>query len=111
MKGDDDLATDVEALIYMYPRTLEAPLDRDWTEIYLYLGTKVMGGAMGKDVPEDIKIEKLTEYQERQLNDLKRWIREHQRKAVAERKRAERHQAKEEEAARRREEQPALFPF
>ena len=96
IKGDDDLATDVEALIYLYPRCLEAPLDHDWAEIYLYLGTKVMGDAM----PSDIRRETLTEEQERKLNELKTWIRERQRKAVAERRRTERAQAEAEAAAK-----------
>jgi CO dehydrogenase/acetyl-CoA synthase beta subunit len=107
-EGDDDLATDVEALIYMYPRCLEAPLDHDWTRIYLYLGTKVMGS---DKIPEDIKVDKLHPDQERQLNELKRWIRDQQRKAAAGRRRAEQRQEKEEEIERRRAEQPALFDF
>jgi len=100
MKGDDGLATDVEALAYMYPRALEAPLDHDWTQIYLYLGTKVMGSRLtSKEVgiPTDIKVEQLSPDQERELIGLKRWIRERQRKAVAEKRRAEKKAA---EAAR-----------
>jgi len=100
MKGDDDLATDVEALAYMYPRALEAPLDHDWTQIYLYLGTKVMGSRLtskGVGIPTDIKVEQLNPEQERELIGLKRWIRERQRKAVAEKRRAEKKAA---EAAR-----------
>jgi len=96
-QGDDDLATDVEALIYMYPRCMEAPLDHDWTRIYLYLGTKVMGS---DKVPDDIKVEKLEPDQERQLNELKRWIRDKQRKVVAERKRGEKAKARAEAAAK-----------
>lgn len=100
MKGDDGLATDVEALAYMYPRALEAPLDHDWTQIYLYLGTKVMGSRLtskGVGIPTDIKVEQLSPDQERELIGLKRWIRERQRKAVAEKRRAEKKAA---EAAR-----------
>lgn len=95
--GDDDLATDVEALIYMYPRCMEAPLGHDWTRIYLYLGTKVMGS---DKVPDDIKVEKLDPDQERQLNELKRWIRDQQRKVVAERRRGEKAKARAEAAAK-----------
>ena len=96
-QGDDDLATDVEALIYMYPRCLEAPLCHDWAKIYLYLGTKVMGSDR---MPDDIKVEKLEPDQERQLNELKRWIRDQQRKAVAERRRGEKAKARAEAAAK-----------
>ena len=92
MKGDDGLATDVEALAYMYPRALEAPLDHDWTQIYLYLGARVMRSRLtskGAELPADIKVEQLTPGQERDLIGLKRWIRERQGKAVAEKRRAE----------------------
>ena len=96
MKGDDGLATDVEALAYMYPRALEAPLDSDWMQIYLYLGTKVMGSRLTDktaEMPADVRVEQLTPSQERDLMELKRWIRERQRKAVAEKRRAEKREA------------------
>jgi len=85
MKGDDDLATDVEAMAYMYALTLEHPLDHDWSQIYLYLGTKVMGSRLtgkGVEFPADISVEKLNSDQERDLLGLKRWIRDRQRKAL-----------------------------
>jgi hypothetical protein len=114
MKGNDGLATDVEALAYMYPRTLEAPLDHDWTQIYMYLATKVMGSRLsgkGAEIPADIKVERLETCLESKLIELKRWIRERQRKALAERRKAERRQEREEMAAKRKAAQPALFDF
>ena len=114
MKGDDGLATDVEALAYMYPRTLEAPLDHDWMQIYMYLATKVMGSRLsGKEaeIPADIKVERLEPYLESKLIELKRWIRERQRKAIAERRKADNRQEREEMAAKRKAAQPALFDF
>jgi hypothetical protein len=36
MKGDPGMATDAEAMAYIYPASLDAPLDHDWTEIYLH---------------------------------------------------------------------------
>jgi len=69
-KASWDEACDCEALLYMYPRTMEAPLSEQWTRIYLYLGTKVM-----KNMPDDIKRETLDDYDMRQLQELKRWIR------------------------------------
>src|SRR3990172_3431108 len=44
-------ATDLEALIYLYPASLYPPMSEQWTRIYLYLGTK----CYGKQFPEDIK--------------------------------------------------------
>jgi len=114
MKGNDGLATDVEALAYMYPRTLEAPLDHDWMQIYMYLATKAMGSRLsGKEaeIPADIKVERLDPYLESKLIELKRWIRERQRKAIAERRKADNRQEREEMAAKRKAAQPALFDF
>lgn len=85
MKGEEEVATDAEALAYMYPRALEAPLDSDWTEIYLYLGTQVMGDRM----PDDIRKDSLSDYQMGLLMELKRWIYRQRVKARKERRRAE----------------------
>ena len=114
MKGDDGLATDVEALAYMYPRTLKAPLDHDWMQIYMYLATKAMGSRLsGKEaeIPTDIKVERLDPHLENKLIELKRWIRERQRKALAERRKADSRQEREEMAAKLKAAQPALFDF
>jgi hypothetical protein len=103
MKSDDGLATDVEALAYMYPRTLEAPLDHDWTQIYLYLATRVMGSRLsskGAEIPADIRVEQLDPYLEGKLIELKPWIQERQRRAMAERRKAERWQERAEIAAK-----------
>jgi hypothetical protein len=35
LKGETPTGTEAEVLAYMYPRSLEAPLDSDWTQIYL----------------------------------------------------------------------------
>ena len=37
-----DLATQAEVLACIYPASLEAPLDRDWTDVYLWVGNEVM---------------------------------------------------------------------
>ncbi len=65
-----DEATDLEALLYMYPLTLAHPISEQWTRIYLYLGTQVMG----QKFPEDIRQESLSDYDMGELRDLKRWI-------------------------------------
>ena len=69
-KANWDEATDLEALLYMYPLTLEHPISEQWTRIYLYLGTRVMGPKF----PDDIKQESLSDYDMGELRDLKRWI-------------------------------------
>jgi len=69
-KADWEEACDLETLIYLYPAALEFPLDGDWAQIYFYLGTKYMGDK----VPPELRVENLSDYEERLLRDLKRWI-------------------------------------
>ena len=63
-------ATDAEAACYLFTASLTAPIGGDWTQIYLY----VAGGEMKDKMPEDIKVEALTESQWRDLKELKDWI-------------------------------------
>ena len=64
---------DTEVLAYMYPRTMESPLTEQWQRIYFYVFNQAM--KMKKtEVPEDLKSEKLTDYDMQQLNHLKNWI-------------------------------------
>jgi hypothetical protein len=78
-------ACDLEALIYMYPAALAQPLGEEWTRIYIYLGTKVMGEKM----PEDIREESIPDHYQGDLRDLKRWIRKKKVEARKERQRRE----------------------
>ena len=70
-KEDWDMACDLEALTYLYPASLAAPMGEQWTRIYLYLGTRCYGSSF----PDDIKQGPLDQYDMSQLKDLKRWIR------------------------------------
>jgi len=88
-------ATDAEALAYMYPRSLEAPLDHDWAEIYMYLGTRVSRQHQKSEFPADIAKEALTDDQMRQLRELKAWIYDRRVKVRDERRRAEKREATE----------------
>ena len=63
-------ATDAEAACYLFTASLTAPIGGDWTKIYLY----VAGGEMKDKMPEDLKVEALTESQWRDLKELKNWI-------------------------------------
>jgi len=100
LKGETPTATDAEVLAYMYPRSLEAPLDSDWTQIYLYISSKVVARHKETEIPEDIKVDSLNDYQAGLLQHLKDWIYEHRIKVRKERQRAEKRQAKAETAAR-----------
>ena len=73
-KEGNPTATDAEAACYLYTASLEAPLGHDWTEIYLYVAGKALNRNRGTTLPEDIRVETISEQQERELADLKRWI-------------------------------------
>ena len=113
LKGEEPTGTDAEALAYLYPASLSFPLGHDWTQIYLYLGSKVMQyhNPFQKEepFPDDIKVESLDDGQMRDLNRLKAWIYKKRVDVRQERDRAERRQKKEEEAPARKVLQPALF--
>ena len=64
-----------------------------------------------KQVPEDIRIESLNDYQMSELNRFKGWLYRQRTRARQESERAERRPAKEEAEAQRKAEQPALFQF
>ncbi len=100
LKGEAPTATDAEVLAYMYPLSLEHPLDRDWTQIYLYISTKVIPRHKQTEIPEDIKVESLDNYQMQHLKELRDWIYERRLKVRQERRRAGKAQAKAEAAAR-----------
>ena len=115
VKGEEMTGTDSEACAYLMTASLTQPLDHDWAQIYLYIAGKVYTGWRSKDsgveVPEDIRVESITDDQMRDLNRLKEWIYRTRTRARQEKDRAERRQRREEEAARRKVEQPALFKF
>ncbi|MBI2851424.1 MAG: hypothetical protein HYX80_10395 [Chloroflexi bacterium] len=69
-EGREITATDAEAACYLFTASLTAPIGGDWTQIYLY----VAGGELKDKMPEDIKVESLTESQWRDLKELKNWI-------------------------------------
>lgn len=108
--GQEPTGTDAEVCTYLYTASLTQPMDHDWSHIYLYVATKVMG-QKGTEVPIDIKVESLTGYQSEQLNRLKEWLYRQRTRARQNRKRAERRQEKGEVAARVKAAQPALFDF
>jgi hypothetical protein len=111
LKGELPTGTDAEACAYLYTVSLTQSMDHDWSQIYLYLASTVFARHKQAEVPDDIKVESLTDGQMRNLNRLKAWIYDRRIKVRLERDRAERRQRKEEEAAKKRAEQPALFDF
>jgi len=64
---------DTEALAYIFPRTMEEPLSEQWMRIYTYVFTQSMKFKK-VEVPEDLRCESLSDYDMRELTDLKTWI-------------------------------------
>lgn len=108
IRGEQPTGTDAEACAYLYTASFAAPLDSDWVQIYLYVSGKTCSHWGGREIPSDIAVDSLNDWQTKKLEHLKAWL--YQRR-VAERNRrdrAKRRQQKE-KVAMRRAEQPVLF--
>lgn len=86
-------------------------MDHDWGQIYLYIATQTYRRWGKNEMPQDIAVESISDYQKSELNRLKEWLYKKRTQVRLECERAERRQKKEEEAARRKAEQPTLFTF
>ena len=77
-EGDGPTGTDAEACAYLYTAGLTAPMDSDWSQIYLYVATRTYEKWRTKDsgatMPEDIRVDDLSDYQISHLKRLRRWI-------------------------------------
>ncbi len=111
LKGEEMIGTDAEACAYLYTAGLTAPMDHDWSQIYLYIAGKTYARHKGNQVPEDIQVESLNGYQLRELNRLKAWLYRKRTQVRQEGERIERRQARKEAKVEREVEQPALFKF
>lgn len=111
LSGEPMTGTDAEACAYLYTAGLTAPMDSDWSEIYLYISTQVCRRHKQVDLPADIAVESISNYRMGRLLDLKRWIFNRRTRIREEHDRASRRERKEQEQAQRAAEQPALFQF
>ena len=111
LKGEEMTGTDAEACAYLYTAGLTAPMDSDWSEIYLYLANQVVRRNRKTEIPKDILVESLSDYRMGDLRRLKEWIYQQRAKIRLDRDRATRRERKEVAAAERNLEQPALFEF
>ena len=100
-------ATDAEAACYLFTASLTAPIGGDWTQIYLY----VAGGEMKDKMPEDLKVEALTESQWRDLKELKNWIYRQRVKHRKEKAQGERRKTEEEAKTKELETRPVQPSF
>jgi len=73
MKGGEHKVGDAEVCVYLLTASLASPMSSEFTQIYLYTATKLMT-KRGMQVPEDVRVNELSEYETQELNDLKRRI-------------------------------------
>ncbi|MFC2011379.1 hypothetical protein ACFLUR_03715 [Chloroflexota bacterium] len=111
LKGEEPTGTDAEACAYLMTLSLTQPMDSDWTQIYLYIAGQSYKRWNKAEMPADIAVDSISDYQTGELNRLKSWLYHQRVKARQEKDRAGRRQEKEEAKAQREEEQPALFKF
>jgi len=111
LKEKEPTGTDAEACAYLMTLSLTQPMDSDWTQIYLYIAGQSYKRWNKGEMPADIAVDSINDYQIGELNRLKSWLYHRRIKARQEKDRTERRQEKEEAKAQREEEQPALFKF
>jgi hypothetical protein len=110
-KGEQPIGTDAEACAYLNTASLTAPMDNDWSQIYLFVACKTYTRWRKSGIPDDIRVDSLNNQQMADLNRLKEWLYHRRTTVRQESERAERRQQKEEEVTKRKAEQPALFTF
>ena len=111
LKGEEPAGTDAEACAYLMTVSLTQPIDSDWTQIYLYVATQTYKRWEKGEMPADIAVDSISEYQMGELNRLKAWLYRQRIKYRKEKDRTERREKRAEAEAQREEEQPALFQF
>ncbi len=110
-KGDQPTGTDAEVCAYLSTASLTAPMDDDWSQIYLHVAGKTCRRWRKSEMPDDIRVDSLSGEQVTDLNRLKEWLYRQRTRARQEVERNERRQEKAEEVATRKSEQPVLFEF
>lgn len=66
-----ETATDYEAMVYLHTASLATPLSREMTNVYSYLFSKYHTEQAKKI---GVYADKITEIEERELTQLKKWI-------------------------------------
>ncbi|WP_346880893.1 hypothetical protein [uncultured Algibacter sp.] len=81
----DKMASLTETLAYMMPRTYEAPMQTEWTNIYTWLGLQYAMQNNSKNQLEamiEIAPKELSDYEKGLLKNLRLWIYDKRRKAL-----------------------------
>ena len=96
-KGEQPMGTDAESCAYLNTASLTAPMDNDWSQIYLYMAGKTYSRWHRSEKPDDIRVDSVNGQQMADLNRLKDWLYRQRISARAEKDRAERRQRREED--------------
>ena len=111
LKREESIGTEAEACAYLMTVSLTQPMDNDWTQIYLYVATQTYKRWEKGEMPADITIDSISDYQLGELNRLKSWLYHQRVRAREEKDRAERRQIREEAKAVQETKQLGLFKF
>ncbi|GAB4512517.1 MAG: hypothetical protein Tsb004_18440 [Allomuricauda sp.] len=82
---NEEMASCTEALVYMMPRTYEAPLPMEWVNIYTWLGLQYAIQFKKKEqivAASEIAPSKLSDYEIALLDKFRRWIFDKRRTAL-----------------------------
>ncbi len=109
--GGDLTGTDAEACAYLMTVSLTRSMDSDWTQIYMYVAGKTSKRWNKTEMPADIAVDSISDYQTGKLKRLKDWIYQQRVKARLEKDRVERRQEREADETQDNIEQQALFEF
>ena len=111
LKGEEPTGTDAEACAYLMTVSLTQPMDSNWTQIYLYIAGQSYKRWNKGEMPADIAVDSISDYQMGELNRLKAWLYRQRIKARTEKDIAQRKQNRVEAEMVKKAEQPALFKF
>lgn len=109
LKGEEPTGTDAEACAYLMTLSLVQPMDSDWTQIYLYVAGQSYKRWNKGEMPADIAVDSISDYQMGELTRLKSWLYHQRVKARQEKDGAEQRQKKKVAVAQREAEQPTLL--
>jgi len=111
LKGEEPIGTDAEACAYLMTVSLTQPMDSDWTQIYLHIAGQTYKRWNKGEMPADIAVDSISDYQMGELNRLKAWLYRQRMKARTEKDIAQRKQNREEAEMVKKAERPVLFEF
>jgi hypothetical protein len=73
-KGEQPTGTHAEACAYLMTVSLAEPIDSDWPQIYPYVAGKTYTRWGKHEMPADIAVDSLSDYQMAELRRFKAWL-------------------------------------